>query len=191
LTSHRDACYHSALVVAKLLDIGWLRHPKLLTHDRQLAMRTTEEIAAYYEIIKADDMFGFRGEVLLSYLSIEQLRPFLKAGADMSDWVPDPLDKTKALRDMREYMEFAWGKARDHRGLSAGRSIEKMEAWLWLLEQDDILAEVRKTLYPSYGAPKLKLICELMGFPIPDGEDLDRMSRSLPCREGCVAGCGL
>src|SRR3972149_2993375 len=103
-------------------------------------MRTTEEIAAYYEIIKADDMFGFRGEVLLSYLSIEQLRPFLKAGADMSDWVPDPLDKTKALRDMREYMEFAWGKAPHHRGRTPGPTNESLVAKTLGGEQDDILA---------------------------------------------------
>lgn len=152
-------------------------------------MRTADEIAEHYAATKADDVLGFRGGVLLPYLTTEQLKPFVKPDADLSDWTPCPLDEAEALSDMRHYMEFAWGKARDHRGISASRSTEKMQAWLWLLEREDVLDAVRITTYQNYGAPQLRVICELMGFLIPEGSDLERMSRGLPCRDDCDEGC--
>jgi hypothetical protein len=82
-------------------------------------------------------------------------------------------------------MAFAWGKARDHRGISASRSVEKMRTWVWLLDDPEITAN-----YQNYGAPILRAICERYGFPIPDGDDMRRMSEGEPCRDGCDEGCG-
>jgi len=87
-------------------------------------------------------------------------------------------------------MEFAWGKIEDHRGISANRSIEKMEAWLWLLDDEETLAALEEAPYKNYGAPKLKVICDKYGFPVPQDETIQNMIASRPCREGCQDGCG-
>src|SRR5690348_11230377 len=96
-------------------------------------MRTIEDIITHYRNKQESDFFGFAGEVLLPYLSAEQVKPFLKPDADLSDWKQEPLKFEAVVTAMREYMEFAWDKVQDHRGISASRSVEKMQAWLWLL----------------------------------------------------------
>jgi len=64
---------------------------------------------------------------------------------------------------------FGWGKVRNHRGLSADRTILKMKAWLWLLGDDELEAFAADYAnYPQYGAPILKAICEKYDFPIPE-----------------------
>lgn len=153
-------------------------------------MRTTEEITAYYRQESKNDPFGFEGQVLLPYLSAEQARQFLQEGADLSEWAQEPLTEEAVLNHMREYMAFAWGKVRDHRGISASRSVEKMQAWLWLLGDEETLAFAKNDdNYPQYGAPILKKICEKYGFPVPEGSDVENMARGQKCSAGC-AGCG-
>lgn len=74
---------------------------------------------------------------------------------------------------MGKYMEFAWDKVADQRGISASRSIEKMQEWAWLLGDDEVVAWCNDlALYPQYGAPILGRICEKYGFPIPESDIL-------------------
>lgn len=154
-------------------------------------MKTSEDIITYYRNEQEGDMFGFTAEVLLPYLSAEQVRPFLKDDADLSDWEQEPLKFEAVVAAMREYMEFAWGKVQDHRGISASRSVEKMQAWLWLLGDEETLTFAQASRnYAQYGAPVLKKICEKYGFPVPEGEDIERMAKGLPCEHGCEMGCG-
>jgi hypothetical protein len=153
-------------------------------------MRTTEDIITYYRNKQESDMFGFTGEVLLPYLSAEQVKPFLIPDADLSDWKQIPLKFESIVAAMREYMEFAWGKMQDHRGISASRSVEKMQAWLWLLGDEETLTFAQSSHnYAQYGAPVLKKICEKYGFPVPEGDDIERMAKGLACEPGCT-GCG-
>src|SRR5216117_1530355 len=145
-------------------------------------MRTQDEIVQKYK--DSSDLFGFEGEVLMAYLDIEHLRPLCKDGADLSTWTPDPLTREQLLQDMAKYMMFAWDKVRNHRGLSAGRSILKMKAWLWLLGDDVLLkfAEDEHN-YPNYGAPILKKICDKYGAGLttPLNGRLLRMAEGRPC----------
>ena len=62
---------------------------------------------------------------------------------------------------MTEYLSFAFSKANDKRGLSAGRSMEHYTSWLWL-DGDEVL---HKTLdnYEDYGIPQLIEICKYLG----------------------------
>ncbi len=151
-------------------------------------MRTTQEIIRYYR--NHSDFFGFTGEVLIPYLSEDEVKPFLKEGTDLTEWKQQPLTREYVIAEMRQYMEFAWGKVEDHRGISASRSVEKMRAWLWLLEDEDTRAFADDEWhYAQYGAPILKKICEVYGFPIPDGDDIRNMSQGKPCEEGCDQGC--
>lgn len=152
--------------------------------------RTIEEIIAYYKQERAEDILGFEGEVLLPYLPSEQVKEFLEDGTDLSEWKQIPLDREAVLGEMKEYMSFAWDKVQDHRGISASRSVKKMQAWLWLLRDDETLAFAQNdSHYAQYGAPILKKICDVYEFPVPAGKDVESMVQGKKCSPGC-AGCG-
>lgn len=154
-------------------------------------MRTEQEIIERYEKVKADDFFGFTGEVLLPYLSADAVRPFCKPDADLSDWKQLPADHDAVMAETADYMAFAWGKVQDHRGISASRSVDKITAFAWLLGRDDVVAAIEDAEYTNYGAPKLLVACKMLGLPWPESTDVQRMSEGLSCRpEGCNEGCG-
>jgi len=88
-----------------------------------------------------------------------------------------------------EYLEFAIGKIQGHRGISAGRSVDKLREMAWLLGRDDVMAAMDKADYQNYGAPKIKAFAEGMGLPWPDDEDLARMALGYPCTDDCEGGC--
>ncbi len=155
-------------------------------------MRTQEEIVQRYEAVKADDVLGFRSEVLLLYLDFEHAKPYLKPDVTAESWNADvsKYDRDAVLEAAAKYMVFAWGKVKDHRGISASRSVDKMTEYAWLLGEDALVEEIGRTGYAQYGAPPLKLICEKLGFPLPDDEPTKRMMRGEPCCDGCQEGCG-
>lgn len=159
------------------------------------AVRTPTEVVARYETVKEDDYFGFKAEVLLSHLPKTFLKPYLKPDADTSDLDSYSRDLKSVTKEAVEYMEFAWGKALDHRGISANRSIDKLTELFWLMGRDDVVAAMYRADYHNYGAPKLKAACELMGWPIPASKRLTRMAQGLQCRdrddiyEQCDEGC--
>lgn len=151
---------------------------------------SSEDIRSWIE--STDDLFGFTLDILAEYLAAPELQRFVKSGTDLSKHEPTPQTWDGIVGAMREYMEFAWDKARNHRGLSAGRSVLKMQAWLWLLgDSENLEFADKESNYPQYGAPVLRRICEAYGFPIPDYPELHRMAEGKPCRESCHEGCGV
>lgn len=152
-------------------------------------VRTIEDIVVFYREESKHDLLGFTGDVVLYHLPAEQLSEFVEKVPD--DWQPRPLERDVILAAMRDYMEFAWTKVQDHRGISANRSVEKMAAWLYLLKDDEMrLFATNGEHYAQYGAPILKEICEKYQFAIPDDPALERMAKGLPCHDGCAEGCG-
>lgn len=154
-------------------------------------MRTPEEIITEIHH-RADGFFDFTGEVLPQYLPFSHAQEFLKPEVTASEW--DQMSKSPTpetiLSDMRTYMDFAWGKVLDHRGLSASRSVSKMRAWLWLLGDDDLAAMCESEAdYPQYGAPILKAICTKYGFEVPRGDGVERMAQGHACTSDCLDGC--
>jgi hypothetical protein len=159
-------------------------------------MRTEEQIAERLAG-KARGFFGFDVEVLVRFVSFETASPKLTEEARNAEGAKDewererlPLDESVVKKDMAEYMEFAWDKASDHRGLSAHRSLEKMEAYLWILGDDELIEKLEDVSYANYGCPRLAAICEKYDLPIPQDEGVQNMINSKPCGgyEGC--GCG-
>jgi len=150
-------------------------------------MRTQDEIVARAKAGDTQDMFGFGLSVLVEYIDADHIKPLLKEDADPKGWESMAPTAENVLNDMKEYMKFAWEKAQNHRGLSASRSVVKMQAWLWLLGDEDLVAGV---MYAQYGAPILRKICAHYGFPMPDDEYTKRMMAGLPCEDGCQQGCG-
>ena len=124
--------------------------------------RTAEEIVERVREIARLDLFGAERTDLLTYVPFESAKEFLKEGADQEEWDKECLENTQQniVKEIREYMPFAWDKANNARGLSANRSISHMRAWVWLLGHDE-LAKSLFDDYNNYGKPQLVQICEL------------------------------
>lgn len=133
-------------------------------------MKTQEQLIERYRVLAEDDFFGAKRGDLATYMTAESLAA---AGEpvreDQAHLVGKTLTRDAVLTEMRNYMTFAWDKANNERGLSAGRSINHFEAWLWLLGDEEALAFAEDDdNYPEYGRPILRFICERFGFPIED-----------------------
>src|SRR3972149_11572092 len=103
---------------------------------------------------------------------------------------PKPYTAESVKADAVAYRRFAVGKAEDHRGISAGRSIEKMREYLWLLGDDALLGRFLDAPYPQYGAPQLKVLWDAW---LPDeaiNETVAVMATGNLCRDDCQ-GCGV
>lgn len=138
-------------------------------------LRTQEEILEKYKEYEDDGrMFDFRPEVLLEHLSYENSSQFLSdkykakisSGEIKYSFVNNVLEATQ---DFLDYMVFAWMKAQDERGLSASRSIQKLSAWLWLLNREDLESKINEDgLYNPYGAPALVEVCKALEINAPE-----------------------
>src|SRR5262249_50912769 len=51
-----------------------------------------------------------------------------------------PLTEDFVRKEMLSYLAFAFGKAADHRGISAARSVQKLTEYAWLLGVDELVA---------------------------------------------------
>ena len=85
------------------------------------------------------------------------------------NWTQLARDDDAVKERMRRYMDFAWEKANHRRGLSAGRSITQMSAWLWLLGRDAAAEQIRD--YDQSGKPRLRAICEAFGWDWKQWDD--------------------
>lgn len=148
-------------------------------------MKTQEEILLLLQQSK-NDFFGFAAEVLVGSLAFEHAKPFLKEGTPPEEWSPALTDET-VRKAALAYLAFAWGKAEDHRGLSASRSVKKMTAYCWLLGYD--VTRIDAAGYAMYGCPKLKVVAQLLEQPLPTNPALVNMMEGHPCEPHCEQGC--
>jgi len=123
-------------------------------------MRTQEQIIERINARREGDMFGFEWPIYLEMLSFENAKQFLKPEAKAENWTVKTEDQIRA--EAIDYMNFAWKKANDCRGISANRSVMHYQAWLWLLGEDwgDALMDD----YEYYGKPQLVRICAHFGL---------------------------
>ena len=113
-------------------------------------------------------------EMLLEYLPFETVKGFLKkeyvekVEKGEEKW-GQITDIKEAVQDFMDYMVFAWGKAEDERGLSAGRSISKLSTWMWMLGREDLSDILQDSnLYTPYGAPALIECCKKLEMKVSD-----------------------
>lgn len=156
-------------------------------------MRTQDEIAK--RMRESTSMFGFEREVMFEYLDLEHAKEFMKEEARAEfeagkEWAHKEPTNDIVLADMKDYMKFGWSKVEDHRGISANRTIEKMSVWAWLLGDEELIKKIEDAPYPQYGAPKLKAICEHLGWSMPDGEAVRNMANGEHCGADYECGCG-
>lgn len=129
-------------------------------------MRTQQEILERIKKVEDSDFLGFQRSELLAYLDFENVKPFLKDGVTESEWKKETRSPTQVMID---YMPFAWDKANDKRGISAGRSIEHYVSWLWLDGNDELSSNISD--YEYYGKPQLIQICEYLGLDHEQWDD--------------------
>lgn len=154
-------------------------------------MRSQDEIVARIRAGEKDRFFGWDLEVLLPCLDFEHARPLLKPDVTAEKWSGVPKSDDSLREEAVKYLDFAWGKAEDHRGISASRSVEKMTEYLWLLGMNQAVADMAAAGYAQYGAPKLRVAAEALGQPLPESEALKRMMQGEHCTPGgCESGCG-
>ncbi len=132
-------------------------------------MRTQEEIVLRIKEREASDFFGFEVGDLISCLTFEYAQPWLKETAKADEWKQESAEDADVLARLKDYMKFAWDKANNCRGLSAGRSLNHMEAWLWLLGEKDAADALDE--YDRYGKPQLAAICEHYGIDWKEFDD--------------------
>ncbi|MEV0003486.1 hypothetical protein AB0H28_14525 [Micromonospora sp. NPDC050980] len=145
-----------------------------------------------------DDVFGFRRDLLINALDVDHARPFLHPGFTAEQWNQSRWDGHAGAEAYgREYLWFAVHKILNHRSGSAARAVDKLTELAWLLGRDDVVSAVTAAPYPMYGAPKIAVFAEGLGWPLhssaqdPDGRAaLTRMAAGQPCSpDGCVWGC--
>lgn len=129
-------------------------------------MRTDQEIIDRLAFLKIGykDFFGFQTADLVCYLSFDAAKTHLKDGVAPESFkaISKRNDRDAIISEIRDYMPFAWEKANDCRGLSAGRSIDHFKAYLWLLGEDAVVEQIGS--YSEYGKPQLRAICEKYGI---------------------------
>lgn len=151
-------------------------------------MRSQQEILDRMKAVAPGDWLGVQQTDLAGTLDFEHVKPFLKPG--VTEWTPVTLDDIR--EEATTYLEFAVGKALDHRGISANRSIDHYRAWLWLLELDEGFED---TPYEMYGAPMLTEAARRLGVELPLKDDderqrFERMAQGGSCgSEYCDGGC--
>lgn len=126
--------------------------------------RTQEEIIERIKYL-AEDFRDFTGAArgdLVEFLTFENAQSFLKPEVTKEQWAETfkeaTLENIKAA--VLDYMPFAWEKANGCRGISANRSINHMEAWVWLTGDDELLKKMDEIPYQHYGKEKLIFVAE-------------------------------
>ncbi len=125
-------------------------------------MKTHQEILARIEEVADHDWMGTQTNDLIVHLPFALAKQYLKDDATEDAW--NRMDKPMAPMDaIKDYLPFAWDKANNCRGLSAGRSLEHIMTWLWLEGYDKLVAEHFKT-YDMYGKLQLVIASSLVNF---------------------------
>ncbi|AWN07684.1 hypothetical protein HOT31_gp013 [Microbacterium phage Hendrix] len=166
-------------------------------------MKTQDEIVAEIEKVSAsgEDMFGARRDELIVALDFEHAKAYILDDVTEEQWAEHYAYKTD--EDVRkgaiDYLDFAVGKALNHRGISAGRSVDHFLGFAFLIGGDEAVQAIQNTEYQNYGVPQLDQATELLGireawvtYADPrseDGAQLMNMAAGRPCRRGCESGC--
>ena len=140
-------------------------------------MRTDEEILKKVQNLKERyKEFILLGATeiadLVIRLPFEKAKPFLHKTPKSEDWKVAPRDRESLLKEMYDYMPFAWDKANDCKGLSASRSMEHYQAWVWLAGDD--LGDFSE--YDYYGKDHLSRICDYYRWDYSSWDDGKRPS---------------
>jgi hypothetical protein len=147
--------------------------PEFIQKNNLRLREQNEYSKKFDEILSEGNIFEFRDSILVSLLTFETAKPFLQDGyvSDVESGVKNwecITNIEECTQEFLDYMNFAWGKAEDQRGLYASRSIDKLSIWLWAMNREDLVNIIKDDdLYNPYGAPALIAVCNEMGIEVP------------------------
>lgn len=130
-------------------------------------IRNQQEIMDRFNSEESKDLFGTQMTDLLGFMDYENVKPHLikefieKVEKGEEVWTP----KTDAKKEILNYLDFAYEKAENQRGLSAGRSMLHFKTWIWL-DDDKFYNEILPLIdnYTNYGIPALDKIAAHYGY---------------------------
>ena len=136
-------------------------------------MRTTEEILQHIKDKHREDFLGVIAQDLIIFLPFQIAKDngFLKDEATEKSWNEIYMEPTEEniKSKMIDYLPFAFQKATNQRGISASRSIQHFETWLWLIKDDELLAFLNnESNFEPYGLPMLDKVEAKYNSPKPD-----------------------
>lgn len=128
-------------------------------------MRTQQEIIERAKSV--NDFLGTQISDLVQFLEFENAKEFLndeyiqKVISGEEEWEVLTDAKAKILG----YLEFAYNKAENQRGISAGRSMLHFKTWIWL-DDPDFYGKIIDKIddYTDYGIPALDEISKHYGY---------------------------
>lgn len=146
----------------------------------ELVLPTQDEILAKLKSREQGDPFGFETNEYLNYLDFEHAKAYLKEDVTTDIWEKSRPAHTReaVIEAMKKYHDFAWEKANNCRGISANRSIMHYIAWLFVVGDLELHAEIAEDFrsnYQFYGKPILIKIAERYGW---DWKKLDNGKRT-------------
>lgn len=135
----------------------------------EVTVPTQEEILTRIAERKDDDILGFEWSEYVTFLDFDRAKPWLGEKTTREEWekAQSKLDRETLLKRIADYMEFAWEKANNCRGISSNRSILHYIAWTWLAGDKDFSDELDNRYsvnFEFYGKDILVLICDHYGL---------------------------
>ena len=124
-------------------------------------MKTQKEILEKMKALVNYDSFGWIRNTLVTALNYENAKKHLKEHVTKEYWDSIYLKTDEdVIRKMRDYLDFAFDKAHNQRGLSACRSMDHYIAWLWLIGENSRFGDLSN--YSHYGIPQLNNIKDFL-----------------------------
>ena len=137
-------------------------------------MKTIEEVIARFKNENISSAFDGRDVSRISvFLTNEQITEEL--GLQLTDPTAKrnivEFTRENVMKRLESDLAFAFEKALNKRGLSAGAMFYVIKMWCWILDDDYELVEWDDSNYAQYGLPLLKAAAVHYNLPNPIGND--------------------
>lgn len=130
-------------------------------------MKSIEEILSY----ESQSFDGRDLNRLADFMTVEQMQKFDLEVSNPDGWKTEELTRENVLKRLESDLAFAFEKALNKRGLSAGLMYGVVKMWMWVLDEHDDLVNWSDGNYAQYGLPYLKAVALRYGLPNEIGDD--------------------
>lgn len=133
-------------------------------------MKTLDEVLDY----QSQSIDGRDINRLTCFMTVDQIKSkgFVFKSKEAEDiHTPEPFTEESVKCKLKADLAFAFEKALNKRGLSAGMMVIVVSMWVWILgDTENIGADPEKD-YAQYGLPYLKAVALYYKFDNPIGDD--------------------
>lgn len=131
-------------------------------------MKTIDEILKY----ESQALDGRDISRLDSFMSLDQLKVADLTPTNPEKWEPEEFSRENVLERLKTDLSFAFEKALNKRGLSAGMMFSVIKMWMWVLDEHEDLVNWSDDNYAQYGLPYLKAVALRYNLENPIGDDV-------------------